>query len=94
MRKSNKRSNRLRNEIQSIQINKSCPIGYTGNNLKRVFYGDVNRMRKQKVFTIFNDNDTVYGYLFDMTRLEAQKTVEKINEETKEHHYYMDGYIE
>ena len=51
-------------------------------------------MRKQRVFTIFNDNDTVYGYLFDMTRLEAQKTVEKINEETKEHHYYMDGYKE
>ena len=45
-------------------------------------------MRKQRVFTIFNDDNTVYGYLFDITR------VEKINEETKEHHYYMDGYYE
>lgn len=51
-------------------------------------------MRKQKAFTIFNDDNTVYGYLFDITRAEAQKTVEKINAETKEHHYYMDGYME
>ena len=51
-------------------------------------------MRKQRVFTIFNNNDTVYGYLFDVTRVEAQATVEKINEDTKEYHYYMDGYFE
>ena len=51
-------------------------------------------MRKQKAFTIFNKDDTVYGYLFDITRLEAQKTVEKINKETNEYHYYMDGYME
>lgn len=51
-------------------------------------------MRKQKVFTIFNDDNTVYGYLFDVTRLEMQKAIEKINEETKQHHYYMDGYYE
>lgn len=51
-------------------------------------------MRKQKAFTIFNNDDTVYGYLFNVTRIEAQKTVEKINEETKEYHYYMDGYME
>lgn len=51
-------------------------------------------MRKQKVFTIFNDNDTVYGYLFDLTRAEMQKAVERINEETNQYHYYMDGYWE
>ncbi len=51
-------------------------------------------MRKQKVFTIFNDDNSVYGYLFDITRADMQKAVEEINKETKEHHYYMDGYFE
>lgn len=50
-------------------------------------------MRKH-TFTIFNDDNTVYGYLFNKTRVEAQKTVEGINRETKEHHYYMEGYME
>lgn len=45
-------------------------------------------------FTIFNDDDTVYGYLFSVTRPEAQKTVSKINAETGEHHYYMEGFFE
>ena len=45
-------------------------------------------------FTIFNNDDTVYGYLFNKTRIEAQKIVAKINEETKEYHYFMDDYIE
>lgn len=49
---------------------------------------------KKNTFTIFNDDDTIYGYLFNKTRVEAQKIVEEINEETKEHHYYMDGYME
>lgn len=50
-------------------------------------------MRKH-TFTIFNNDDTVYGYLFNKTRIEAQETVTKINEETKEYHYFMEGYIE
>lgn len=50
-------------------------------------------MRKH-TFTIFNNDDTVYGYLFNVTRIEAQKTVEEINAETKEYHYFMDGYLE
>ena len=48
-------------------------------------------MRKL-VFTIFNDDDSVYGYLFDVTRVEAQKVVSELNNETNEKHYYMDGY--
>ena len=54
----------------------------------------VENMAKQKVFTIFNDDDTVYGYIFDVTRVEMQKAVEELNEKTKEHHYYMDGYYD
>ena len=50
-------------------------------------------MRKH-TFTIFNDDDTVYGYLTYVTRMEAQATVAKINEETGEHHYYMEGFFE
>lgn len=49
-------------------------------------------MRK-RTFTIFNESDSVYGYLFNVTRLEAQEAVSKINSETGEKHYYMDGYI-
>lgn len=45
-------------------------------------------------FTIFTDDDKVYGYLFEVTRLEVQKIVSEINMETREHHYYMDGYFE
>ena len=52
---------------------------------------EFTNMRKL-VFTIFNDDDSVYGYLFDATRVEAQKVVSKINNETNEKHYYMDGY--
>ena len=48
-------------------------------------------MRKQ-TFTIFNDDDSVYGYLFDVTRIEAQTTVTLINNETGKYHYFMDGY--
>lgn len=51
-------------------------------------------MRKQKVFTIFNNDNSVYGYLFDITRADMQKAVEEINKETKEKHYYMEGYFE
>ena len=50
-------------------------------------------MRKH-TFTIFNENDSVYGYLFDVTRVEAQDTVSKINNETNAYHYYMEGYFE
>jgi hypothetical protein len=49
-------------------------------------------MRKH-TFTIFNENDTVYGYLFDVTRLEAQATVSELNSETGEKHYYMEGFL-
>lgn len=48
----------------------------------------------KRTFTIYSDDDSLYGYLFDVTRLEAQETVKKINDETGEHHYYMDGYFE
>ena len=50
-------------------------------------------MRKH-TFTIFTDDDQVYGYLFDITRAEAQEIVSKINNETGEHHYYTEGYFE
>jgi hypothetical protein len=49
---------------------------------------------KKHTFTVFNENDSVYGYLFNVTRMEAQATVSKINNETGEKHYYMDGYLE
>lgn len=51
-------------------------------------------------FTIFTTyiyaeaNDEVYGYLFNKTRLEAQKIVEKINEKTGVYHYFMEGYYD
>ena len=48
----------------------------------------------RRTFTIYSDDDSVYGYLFDVTRLEAQETVSLINKETGKHHYYMDGYFE
>lgn len=51
-------------------------------------------MKRQKVFTIFNDDNTVYGYIFDVTRVEMQRAVEELNEKTKEYHYYMDGYYD
>jgi hypothetical protein len=50
-------------------------------------------MRKH-TFTIFNADNSVHSYLFRATRLEAQKTVSKINDETQEYHYYMEGYVE
>ena len=49
---------------------------------------------KKLTFTIFNNDDTVHSYLFNVTRVEAQSTIEKLNAETKEYHYYMDGYLE
>jgi hypothetical protein len=48
----------------------------------------------KRTFTIFNENDSVYGYLFNVTRVEAQEAVSEINNETGEKHYYMDGYLE
>lgn len=51
-------------------------------------------MRKL-TFTFFRkDNDKVYGYRFDITRVEAQKIAEKIAKEENVLVYYMDGYIE
>ena len=50
-------------------------------------------MRKH-TFTIYNEDDSIYGYLFDVTRMEAQETVTLINEETGKYHYYMEGYAE
>jgi hypothetical protein len=50
-------------------------------------------MRKH-TFTIFTDDDKVYGYLFDVTRVEAQEIVTKMNGEGEKKYYYMDGYME
>lgn len=46
-------------------------------------------------FTFFrNDNDKVYGYRFNITRLEAQEIAEKILREEHIKVYYVDGYHE
>ena len=50
-------------------------------------------MRKL-TFTIYNEDNTIYGYLFEVTRAEAQAAVRRINELTKTYHYFMDGYRE
>lgn len=44
-------------------------------------------------FTVFNPDNTIHGYLFEMTRVEAQKAVSTINLEEGSGHYFMDGYI-
>ena len=49
-------------------------------------------MRKL-TFTIFTHDDKVHGYLFDVTRLEAQAIVSEMNNGASEKFYYMDGYI-
>lgn len=49
-------------------------------------------MRKQTVFTFFTDDDVVYGYRFNITRVEAQSVAELIKAEEGVHVYYMDGY--
>ena len=50
-------------------------------------------MRKH-TFTIFTNDDKVFGYLFDVTRVEAQETLSKMNSITDSKYYYMEGYIE
>lgn len=50
-------------------------------------------MRKH-TFTIFNADNSVFGYLFDVTRIEAQSIVSGINTDTGVYHYYMEGYSE
>lgn len=50
-------------------------------------------MRKP-TFTIFTDDNKVCGYLFGVTRLEAQETVSKMIAEDGKKYYYMDGYME
>ena len=48
-------------------------------------------MRKLN-FTIYNEDDTIHGYLFEVTREEAQAYVKRLNRNTKSYHYFMDGY--
>lgn len=48
-------------------------------------------MRKH-TFTIFTHDDKVHGYLFNVTRLEAQEVVSKMNLAAEKKYYYMDGY--
>ena len=50
-------------------------------------------MRKH-TFTVFSENNEIYGYLFNVTRTEAQETVTDINKESHENHYYIEGYFE
>ena len=50
-------------------------------------------MRKH-TFTIFWKTDRVHSYLFNVTRAEAQKIVEEMNNEEHEEYYYMEGYFE
>ena len=50
-------------------------------------------MRKH-TFTIYTEDDKVHGYLFDVTRLEAQKIVSEMNKESQVKYYYMEGYHE
>lgn len=45
-------------------------------------------------FTFFTDDDKVYGYRFNITRLEAQRIAEQIKTKEGVHVYYMDGYYE
>lgn len=50
-------------------------------------------MRKY-TFTFFTSDNNVYGYRFDITRLEAQAIAEKIASEDNVKVYYMEGYFE
>lgn len=50
-------------------------------------------MRKH-TFTIFTHDNEVHGYLFDVTRLEAQEIVGEMNNGLHKKFYYMEGYIE
>ena len=50
-------------------------------------------MRKL-TFTIYNEDDTIHSYLFEVTREEAQAIVRRINNLSKTYHYFMDGYRE
>src|SRR5574344_954699 len=44
-------------------------------------------MRKL-TFTIYNEDDTIYGYLFEVTGAEAQAIVRRINRLSKTYHYF------
>ena len=35
----------------------------------------------KRTFTIYSDDDSVYGYLFDVTRLEAQEVIKQFKME-------------
>lgn len=50
-------------------------------------------MRKLS-FTIYTEDNKIYGYLFDVTRAEAQEIVTGINKDEGTYHYYMEGYRE
>lgn len=45
-------------------------------------------------FTIFYKADRVHSYLFNVTRAEAQKFVEEMNNADQKEYYYMEGYFE
>ena len=49
-------------------------------------------MRKH-TFTIFTHDNKVHGYLFDVTRLEAQSIVSEMNNGVRTKFYYMEGYV-
>ena len=49
---------------------------------------------KNRTFTIFNEDGTIYGYLYGVTIEEAQEAVSNINKEEETYHYFVDGYLE
>ena len=50
-------------------------------------------MRKH-TFTIFTSDNKIHGYLFDVTRAEAQEIVNELNKESNEKYYYVECYVE
>lgn len=50
-------------------------------------------MRKH-TFKIFTHDNKVHGYLFGVTRLEAQAIVVDMNNAAQNKFYYMEGYIQ
>lgn len=49
-------------------------------------------MRKH-TFTIFTYDDKAHSYLFNVTRMEAQEVVSKMNSKENKY-YYMEGYFD
>lgn len=52
-------------------------------------------MMRKHTFTLYlKSNDDIYGYLFDVTRLECQEIIKKIKVEEGADCYYMESYRE